>query len=615
MTHAYNIMTPSDTQPTAKRKVDKGKRKAEPEPTEPEQNSGREQEQESEETTPPPLVPTSTQPDTEAPSTSEFQLGPPIQLAQPIPHNLVMAMSTDTSPQHAGHLPPPFHSAPMAHHPGHPGHHMPHHMAPNPYHDSSAIAKDEALGQQGERPLGPPGLPPHMNGNGLSLSPNPTPTKGKNGATGPADGKTKPHICQICNRGFTTGGHLQRHQRIHTGVKAFRCPFPGCETRTSRQDNLQQQCVSRFPPRVGTQKGPSSPGCSYRTHLSPTLRRGSGSAARAAVNAAMEAAGLKSTATRAPRKSKGSAVGTPSSATSAASHVPSPYQTPTSQGGPGPMPYGAPYMYDPQQHGYPPYGMPHPMAMGQAQSANSSRVPSPVNGHSSAHSSVGSMPSAHHQQYFNQFAPSYYPGMQHQPYRYGPGPGVPSPYGTAPHPHHGIYSSGMVPDHQQYAQMQHAFPQHGRDAAYGGGVIAPGGYGQNPMANGYPPRTQTSTPLSQSHEADDRYRRGPSPRRRTPSGSHDMLTQGVVDPSHMSTNRQPGGMPPAYAGYGGPAMGYGYPAPPSMVPHGGAPDMSHRASISSLSDGGSGGGSAQAQAPGATGDADMKGEYQQYGRI
>jgi len=71
-----------------------------------------------------------------------------------------------------------------------------------------------------------------------------TGSKGKNGATGPADGKTKPHICQICHRGFTTGGHLQRHQRIHTGVKAFKCPFPGCETRTSRQDNLQQQWVS-----------------------------------------------------------------------------------------------------------------------------------------------------------------------------------------------------------------------------------------------------------------------------------------------------------------------------------------------------------------------------------
>jgi hypothetical protein len=339
---------------------------------------------------------------------------------------------------------------------------------------------------------------------------------------------------------------------------------------------------------------------SYRTHLSPTLRRGSGSAARAAVNAAMESAGLKSTTTRAPRKSKGSGGGTPSSATSAASHMPSPYQTPTSG---GPMPYAPPYMYDPQ-HGYPPYGMPHPMAMGQPQSANSSRVPSPVNGHSSAHSSVGSMAQAHHQPYFNGFAPpSYYPGMPHQPYRYGPGPAVPSPYGAQPHPHHGIYSPGLGPDHHNYSPMQNTFPNHNRDQTYG---VAMPGYGQNPMANGYPPRTQTSTPLSQSHEADDRYRRGPSPRRRTPSGSHDMLSQGVLDPQHMTTNRQPGGMPPSYAGYGGPPMGYGYPAPQQAMPQHGAPGMSHRASISSLSDGGSGAGSNHANGTG--GDTDLKGQ-------
>lgn len=158
----------------------------------------------------------------------------------PTTSDIMMAMSTDTSPQHAGHMPPAFHTAPMQHHPGHPG---PQHLPPNPYHDSSALpGKDDPLAQppgDHQHPGGPP--PPHANGNGSA--PNPAPSKGKNGATGPADGKTKPHICQICKRGFTTGGHLQRHQRIHTGVKAFRCPFPGCETRTSRQDNLQQQYV------------------------------------------------------------------------------------------------------------------------------------------------------------------------------------------------------------------------------------------------------------------------------------------------------------------------------------------------------------------------------------
>lgn len=149
---------------------------------------------------------------------------------------IAMAMSTDTSPQHAARMQSAFHTGPMSHHPAQ--HAPPLHMHPSAYHDSSSIsAKDELL---------PPHMDPSQHGDdsGEHSVGNPTPTKGKNGATGPADGKTKPHICQICKRGFTTGGHLQRHQRIHTGVKAFLCPFPGCETRTSRQDNLQQQYVS-----------------------------------------------------------------------------------------------------------------------------------------------------------------------------------------------------------------------------------------------------------------------------------------------------------------------------------------------------------------------------------
>ncbi|KAJ7574973.1 hypothetical protein C8J56DRAFT_901732 [Mycena floridula] len=51
----------------------------------------------------------------------------------------------------------------------------------------------------------------------------------------------KKHICPTCERAFTTSGHLARHSRVHTGERNHKCPFPGCETRCSRQDNLQQQ--------------------------------------------------------------------------------------------------------------------------------------------------------------------------------------------------------------------------------------------------------------------------------------------------------------------------------------------------------------------------------------
>jgi zinc finger protein CreA/MIG len=80
----------------------------------------------------------------------------------------------------------------------------------------------------------------------------------------------KRHICNTCERSFTTSGHLARHSRVHTGERNHRCPFPGCETRCSRQDNLQQQSVSfsfiicLYTKCIST---------SYRIHLSPGSRR------------------------------------------------------------------------------------------------------------------------------------------------------------------------------------------------------------------------------------------------------------------------------------------------------------------------------------------------------
>ncbi|KAI9031870.1 hypothetical protein CLU79DRAFT_785415 [Phycomyces nitens] len=56
----------------------------------------------------------------------------------------------------------------------------------------------------------------------------------------------------MCDKSFTTSGHLARHNRIHTGEKNFQCLHPGCLSRFSRQDNMMQH---------------------YRTHISPKSRR------------------------------------------------------------------------------------------------------------------------------------------------------------------------------------------------------------------------------------------------------------------------------------------------------------------------------------------------------
>ncbi|ODV75698.1 C2H2-type zinc finger protein CYBJADRAFT_120626, partial [Cyberlindnera jadinii NRRL Y-1542] len=46
--------------------------------------------------------------------------------------------------------------------------------------------------------------------------------------------------CKICEKCFTTSGHLARHSRIHTGERKHVCPFEGCGAKFARQDNCMQ---------------------------------------------------------------------------------------------------------------------------------------------------------------------------------------------------------------------------------------------------------------------------------------------------------------------------------------------------------------------------------------
>ena len=48
------------------------------------------------------------------------------------------------------------------------------------------------------------------------------------------------HVCKGCARSFTTSGHLARHNRIHTGERKHKCPWPTCDARFARQDNCMQ---------------------------------------------------------------------------------------------------------------------------------------------------------------------------------------------------------------------------------------------------------------------------------------------------------------------------------------------------------------------------------------
>ncbi|QLL32183.1 hypothetical protein HG536_0C03510 [Torulaspora globosa] len=78
-----------------------------------------------------------------------------------------------------------------------------------------------------------------------SSSPAATTKKRKKSLRSPKGGVTeveqrRRHVCKVCSKGFTTSGHLARHNRIHTGEKNHFCPFEGCNQRFSRHDNCIQ---------------------------------------------------------------------------------------------------------------------------------------------------------------------------------------------------------------------------------------------------------------------------------------------------------------------------------------------------------------------------------------
>ncbi|KAG9317897.1 hypothetical protein JVU11DRAFT_2126 [Chiua virens] len=203
----------------------------------------------------------------------------------------------------------------------------------------------------------------------------------------------KKHVCTTCDRGFTTSGHLARHLRVHTGERNHKCPFPGCETRCSRQDNLQQH---------------------YRIHLSPGSRRSSSSATRAAIARAVGGNGSKN-----GRSS--SAIVTPERlSTSPPSPPPALEHAILS---PPPPPDSPPALVQA-------YSLPHVPVYsdGMHSSGSSSRSPTPFDGayplispHSQAltNGHIASQPSPMQSQ-FSDSPPTYTESSQHSNYGYTP---------------------------------------------------------------------------------------------------------------------------------------------------------------------------------------------------